>query len=75
MVHVSTTSTVFKMIWNQQQSKNIGWACVHKGHRTLIKFLLLELPWIYLEIFALYTLHSRIWVSATSTVFKIMIWK
>ena len=47
---------------------------MHKGHKTLIKFLLLELH--TLDLFrntALYTWHSNVCVSPTSTVFKIMI--
>ena len=45
-----------------------------KGHRTLIKFILLELHTLdLLRKFALITCHSRVGVSATSTVFEIMI--
>ena len=46
-----------------------------KRHRTLIKFLLLELHTLdFLRNSAFYTWHSRIRVSATShTVFKIML--
>ena len=47
---------------------------MHKGHRTLIKFLLLELRTLdLLRKFALYIWLSRVFVSATSTVLKIMI--
>ena len=48
---------------------------MHKGHRTLIKFKLLELRTLdLLRNMALYTWRSRVRVSATpSTVFKIMI--
>ena len=39
---------------------------MHKGHRTLIKFLFLELHTLdLLRIFALYTRHSRVCVSPT----------
>ena len=46
---------------------------MHKGHRTLINFLLLELinNFDSLRNFAIFTLHS-IHVSATSTVFMIV---
>ena len=45
---------------------------MHKGHRTLIKFLMLELHTRGLfRKFTSYTWHSRA-VSATSKVFKIM---
>ena len=60
-VHVSTTpTTVFKiMVRNLQQSKNIAWTC-DKGHRTLIKVLLLELHTLDCpRNFASYTWHSR----------------
>ena len=44
---------------------------MHKGHRTLIKFLLLVLHTLdFLRKFALYTWHSLVGVSATSTVFQ-----
>ena len=47
---------------------------MHKGHRTLIICLLLQLHTLdLLRNFALYTWHSRVCVSATSTVFEIMI--
>ena len=47
---------------------------MHKGHRTLIKFLLLVLHTLdFLRNFALYTWYSWVDVSATSTVFKVMI--
>ena len=48
---------------------------MHKGHRTLIDLLIPELHTLdLLRNSALYTWHSRVCVSATSsTVFKIMI--
>ena len=46
---------------------------MYKGHRTLIKFSLLELHTLdLLTDMALYTWHSSVGVSATPTVFKIM---
>ena len=47
---------------------------MHKDHRTLIKFSLLEAYTLdLLRNIALYTWHNSVDVSATSTVFKIMI--
>ena len=41
---------------------------MHKGHRNIINFLLLELyTLVLLRNFASYTWHSRIGVSATSS--------
>ena len=47
---------------------------MHKGHKTQIQFFLLELHTLdLLRNFVLYTWHSRVCVSAASTVFKVMI--
>ena len=48
---------------------------MHKGHRTLIKLIFVELHTLdLLRKFVLYTWHSRVGVTAVSpTVFEIMI--
>ena len=76
-VCVATTPTVFKVMvesgWKLHHSKDID--SVHRGHRTLIKILLIELHTLdFLRKFVLYTWHSRVNVFAASTVFKIIIW-
>ena len=46
---------------------------MHKGHGNLIKFVLLELLTLHLLRNAIFTLHGRVHVSATSTVFMIVV--
>ena len=47
---------------------------MHKGNRTLINFLLLELHTFHLlKKIAIFTLHSGVHVYATSTVFMIVV--
>ena len=74
MVCCSATPKVFKEMVRNLQKVTILAGRVHKGHRTLIKFLLLELYTLdLLRNMALYTWHSRVYVSATPKVFKITI--
>ena len=62
------------MIWNLQQSKSIGWACAQSQNSDNFLLLVMYTLDFLRNMALLYTWHSRVRVSATYTVFKIMIW-
>ena len=62
------------MIWNLQQTKNIGWACAYRSQNSDQGFIVRVAYHSFTKKFAIFTLHSDVHVSATSTVFMIVVW-